>query len=60
MMNAFENYITVIKEKNEMSGIPANFYLKKITKAQLLKSRINKYYPEKGKTAITSVNKTGK
>lgn len=42
-----------------MSGIPPNFYLKKITKAQLLKLRINKYYPEKGKTAITSkqVNK---
>jgi hypothetical protein len=58
MMNAFENYITVIKDKSEVSGIPINFYLKKITKAQLLKWWINKYYPEKGKIAITPANKT--
>lgn len=58
IMNAFENYITVIKDKNEVSGIPLNFYLKKITKAQLLKWWLDKYYPGEGKTTITPATKT--
>lgn len=46
LMTAFDNYLNVIKEKNDIIGTPINFYLKKITPQYIAKLWISKYFPE--------------
>ncbi|MCE3227017.1 MAG: hypothetical protein K0S32_1568 [Bacteroidetes bacterium] len=45
MMNAFENYLSSIKQNDSITGVPVNFYLKKLTKPEIEKLWLNKYYP---------------
>ena len=42
-MTAFEDYITKASEGE--SGIPINFYIKRLTKNDVAKAYIRKYYP---------------
>lgn len=50
MMNAFDNYLKAIANKGGQTvGMPVNFYLKKITKNQLIKWYASKYYSKKNK-----------
>ena len=44
-MAAFEDYISVVKKGD--AGVPINYYLKDITRAQLAQMWVNKYYPKK-------------
>ncbi len=57
MMNAFENYLVSIKGKTGSIGVPVNFYLKKITKSQIIKLWLEKYYPQKEKQSNSGDNK---
>ncbi|WCT14410.1 hypothetical protein [Mucilaginibacter jinjuensis] len=45
MMTAFEDYLNEVRKGK--SGVPISFYLKNITKQQLARLWLNKYYPEK-------------
>ena len=45
LMTAFENYLEVIKGKD--AGIPISFYVRNISKMQLLRLWKEKYYPDK-------------
>lgn len=45
LMDAFSDYIDKINSGN--IGVPVNYYIKPITKAQLAQMWISKYYPEK-------------
>ncbi len=46
LMTAFENYITVIKAKEDVVGTPVNFYLKNLTAQNIAKLWVSKYFPE--------------
>ena len=45
LMSAFENYIQCIRDKDGSAGIPVKFYIKHLTKKQLLEQWAAKYYP---------------
>ncbi|WP_205511922.1 hypothetical protein [Longitalea arenae] len=57
LMNAFENYLLMIKEK-ESSGVPVHFYIKSISRQQLIQAWMEKYYPQKETPASGGVDKT--
>ncbi len=46
LMSAFDNYLQVISKDNDITGSPIRFYTKKITKNQLIKQWLKKYYSE--------------
>ncbi|WEK34342.1 MAG: hypothetical protein P0Y53_17795 [Candidatus Pseudobacter hemicellulosilyticus] len=46
MMEAFENYLTVINQ-DDSTGMPIRFFLKTVSRQQLLQAWIDKYYPPK-------------
>jgi hypothetical protein len=46
LMTAFDNYIESITKENNTAGVPNNFYIKKITKADICDMWMKKYFPE--------------
>ncbi len=54
MMTAFENYLQAIRDKEESTGVPVNFYLKQVSRRQLLEVWLEKYYPRKDAPATTN------
>jgi hypothetical protein len=52
LMSAFSSYIEGVRG-GKISGVPLNYYLKPITRAQLAQMWVAKYYPEKGYLAIS-------
>jgi hypothetical protein len=49
LMDAFENYIASIRDGKTATGIPNNFYIKKITKADIVSGLVRKYFPDSGR-----------
>lgn len=47
MMNAFEDYVNLIRNSGDNAGVPINFYLRNITRSQIAKLWLNKYFPQK-------------
>lgn len=45
LLDAFDNYLTAVKNGDKSCGAPLHFYLKKISKTQLVKLWKKKYYP---------------
>lgn len=54
LMNAFEDYVNLIKNSSENAGVPINFYLRNITRAQIAKQWLNKYFPQKNNDTTTN------
>jgi len=54
LMNAFEDYVNLIRNPGENAGVPINFYLRHISREQLAKQWLNKYYPQNDKTTTNS------
>jgi len=49
LMTAFEDYVNKCIDGTNV-GVPVNYYLKTISKAQIIKAWIKKYYPQYSKT----------
>ena len=47
VMNALDDYINRCVEGNDNLGVPINYYMKRITKSEILRSWLAKYYPNK-------------
>jgi hypothetical protein len=47
MMTAFEDYVTRCVQGGDMLGVPINYYLKTITKSDILTVWLAKYYPQR-------------
>lgn len=45
LMNAFEDYLSLIRQPEGNAGVPINFYLKNISRSQIARLWIQKYYP---------------
>lgn len=58
LMNAFENYLQSIKQKEESTGVPIHFYIKNISKHQLIQSWMDKYHTQNGSPANNGTDKT--
>jgi len=54
LMNAFEDYVNLIKNPGENTGVPINFYLRSITREQIAKQWLNKYFPQKNNSTTTN------
>lgn len=57
LMTAFENYLQCIRDKDGSSGVPVKFYIKHITKKQLLELWHAKYYPSKSTDESSTTGK---
>lgn len=44
MMNAFESYVEAVQDQSGNTGVPINFFLKKISKPEIEKLWLKKYY----------------
>lgn len=44
LVNAFEDYLSLIKQPDGNAGVPINFYLKNISRTQIARLWIDKYY----------------
>lgn len=56
LMTAFENYLQAIREKEESTGVPVHFYLKNITRRQLIQTWMDKYHTQNGAAATEQQN----
>ncbi|CAM3661447.1 hypothetical protein VA7868_00365 [Vibrio aerogenes CECT 7868] len=61
VMNAMEDYIEkCISSDDSTIGVPLNYYLKPITKAEIARSWMNKYYPNRYNAAGSADDSTPK
>jgi hypothetical protein len=57
LMTAFDNYITCINTEGQV-GIPISYYVKSISKAQIIRLWLDKYYPPSGSESTKSSEET--
>lgn len=52
LINAFEDYLSLIRQPDSNAGVPINFYLKNISRSQIARLWVQKYYPAKEKQPL--------
>lgn len=60
MMTGMEDYIQKCVDADQNVGVPINYYLKPLTKADITRAWLNKYYPIELKNGAGSIDDSGK
>lgn len=60
MMTGMDDYIQKCVDADENVGVPINYYLKPLTKADITRAWLNKYYPIELKNGAGSIDDSGK
>jgi hypothetical protein len=58
LMTAFENYLQAIKASNGSAGVPIHFYVKHLSRRQLIQTWMEKYHTQNGAPASEQKNET--
>jgi hypothetical protein len=51
-MSVFEYCLNLIRQPDSNAGVPINFYLKNISRSQIARLWVQKYYPAKEKQSL--------